>query len=223
MTFARPVSSAAGYITSLGTVGLACLDRNGALVGAASLPAANYVGAPFGIAPNYLVAVTGKGIMKCVFQGGTTGNTFTLDDFTFDPTANGRTPPGPASRAGKFVANQSYMCARSGQLVPFGYFLTGWMRHDACESQCPPGYICLINGMNAVSLKPFIDKPINYQMSVCFYDSEAVLNEYPTALGQHWRTDEVIPGGPKCSYRTGSISTIVAVWTGTQREITRDQ
>ncbi len=225
MTFARPVSSAAGYVTSLGSVAMSCLDSKGALVGAAALPAANFLGAPFGIAPNYLVAVTGGGIMKCVLQGGTTGNTFTLDDFTFDPTASGRIPPGPSSRASgrKFVANQSFMCARSGQLVPFGYFLTGWMRHDACTEPCPPGYICLTNGMNAFSLRPFNDKPIGFRMTVCFYDSEAVLNEYPAAFGQHWRTDKVIAGGPECSYRSGSITTIVASWTGTQREITRDQ
>ena len=77
--------------------------------------------------------------------------------------------------------------------------------------------------MNAWSLKPFIDKPIGYRMSVCFYDSDVVLNEYPAAVGQHWRTDKIIAGGPQCSYKTGSITTIVAIYTGTQRDITRDQ
>jgi hypothetical protein len=224
LSFARPVSSVAGFLTSLGSVGLACFDRNGGLIGASTLPAANYLGAPFGIAPNFLVAVTGRGIMRCVFQGGTSGNTFTLDDLTFDPTAGGRIPPGASTRApGQYTANQSYMCARSGQLVPFGYFLTGWTRRDECASSCPPGYVCLTNGMNALSLQPFIDKPVGFRMSVCFYDSDAVLNEYPLQVGQHWRTDKIITGGPKCSYSTGSIGIIVANWTGTQRNITRDQ
>jgi len=163
--------------------------------------------------------------VSCTFQGGTTGNTFTLDDFTFDPTSEGRIPPGanPRAPSGPMAVNQSFMCVRSGQLVPFGYFLTGWTRRDECSSTCPPGYICMTTGMNAFTLKHFVDKPLGYRMSVCFYDEDAVLNEYPLLVGQHWRTDKIRLNGPKCSYSTGSVSLIVANWTGTQRDITRDR
>jgi hypothetical protein len=222
LTFAKPVSSASAFVTGNRPIGLTCLDRNGKLVGASVLPAANFIGSGTGVSPNYLLAVTGQGIAKCTFQGGTSGNTYTLDDITVDPTSAGRVPPGPSGRS--FVANQSFICDENGTRIPFGYFTTGWTRRSECDPQfCPNGYVCLNIGMNALTLEPWIDKPIGYEMKVCFYDTDTEVNFQPRTVGELWVSKETYFPGRDCSYTDGGIGTVVINGIGTQKLVRRVQ
>jgi len=80
--FANAVSSGGGYITGNRPITLRCFNAQGDLLGTSALAAANYIGAGTGLSPNILLKVTAPGITRCTFND--TGNTFTLDDFTFD-------------------------------------------------------------------------------------------------------------------------------------------
>lgn len=85
-TFSSPVSGAGGYVTAFNPVILECHDAAGALLGADTLPAPNYAGAPSGIAPNAWLAVSAPGIARCTFRDAFGhADSYALDDFTFTP------------------------------------------------------------------------------------------------------------------------------------------
>ena len=86
-------TSAGGYITGNTAITLSAYAADNSLLGSTATPGANYVGAPTGFLPNIFLSLAFPNIDHVIFSDG--GNSFTLDDFTFNP--NGGAVPEPAS------------------------------------------------------------------------------------------------------------------------------
>src|SRR5262249_30051483 len=68
--------------------------RGSTLLGSTSTGAANFVGAGTGLPPNIFLSISNFGITKAVFTNNLgSGNTFTLDDFTFTRSTIAHDPP----------------------------------------------------------------------------------------------------------------------------------
>jgi hypothetical protein len=68
--------------------------RGSTLLGSVSTGAANFIGAGTGLPPNIFLSISNFGITSAVFTNNLgTGNTFTLDDFTFTRSTIARDPP----------------------------------------------------------------------------------------------------------------------------------
>jgi hypothetical protein len=74
-------SSVSGYITGNTIITLKAYDSGGNLLGSDATAGANYIGAG---TPNDLLSVTAANIDYITLSD--SGNTFTLDDFSFEPT-----------------------------------------------------------------------------------------------------------------------------------------
>lgn len=74
-------TSVGGYITGNTVITEYAYDSHGNLLGTASTPGANYIGSGTGYSPNIFLSVSAPGIAYVEFHD--TGNTFSLDDFTF--------------------------------------------------------------------------------------------------------------------------------------------
>jgi hypothetical protein len=81
-----------GYVTGNRVVTLRAYDAGGTLLGSDALPAANYTNAGTGYSPNIFLSVAAAGIAYATFDDG--GNTYTIDDFTFEPV------PAPSALVG---------------------------------------------------------------------------------------------------------------------------
>jgi hypothetical protein len=77
-------SRVGAFVTGLQPVQLRAFDINGVLLGEATTPGPNYTGS--GLEPNIFLEVTAQNIAYVNLFGTTfeTGNSFTVDDFTFD-------------------------------------------------------------------------------------------------------------------------------------------
>ena len=74
--------------------------RGATLLGSVSTGGANYVGAGTGLPPNIFLSISDFGITSAVFTNNLgRGNTFTLDNFTFN-TSSTPAVPGPIIGAG---------------------------------------------------------------------------------------------------------------------------
>ncbi len=75
-------SSAGGYITGNVSITLTAFASNNSVLGSIATGGANYIGAG---SPNIFLSVTAPNISYVTFSDH--GNSFTLDNFTFEPTA----------------------------------------------------------------------------------------------------------------------------------------
>ena len=78
-----PWSMAGGYVTGNTNVTLTAYASDSSVLGTASTGAANHVGAGTGLLPNIFLSVSATNISYVEFTD--TGNTYTVDDFTFRP------------------------------------------------------------------------------------------------------------------------------------------
>ena len=114
----KTASMVGGYITSNTVITEYAYDAKGVLLGTSSTPGANYIGAGTGISPNFFLSVTAAGIASVQFHD--TGNTFTLDDFTFSPTVTATPEPSTlvsAAMAGLVFAGYGLRLRRSKRTV----------------------------------------------------------------------------------------------------------
>lgn len=74
---------AGGYVTGMLDVTLTAYDSGGNILGTDNTGGANYIGAGTGLPPNIFLSVSGANIAYVEFTDG--GNTYTLDDFSFEP------------------------------------------------------------------------------------------------------------------------------------------
>lgn len=74
-------TSVGGYITGNTSITEYAYDSHGNLVGTASTGGANYIGSGTGLGPNIFLSVSGADIASVQFHD--TGDSFVLDDFTF--------------------------------------------------------------------------------------------------------------------------------------------
>ena len=81
-----PVTKVSARITGNRSITMTAYDKDGNVVGVEETGGANYVGSDSGIAPNKLLTIdatgTSNSIVKVTMHDG--GNTFTVDDFTFE-------------------------------------------------------------------------------------------------------------------------------------------
>jgi hypothetical protein len=78
--------------------------------------------------------------------------------------------------------------------------VTGWTRREECDRPCPITIRCSTLGMNANTLDTWIDKPLDHEMTICGYPSDAEVNFQPRTAGQRWVSTTVAPGGGSCSF-----------------------
>ena len=102
-------TQAGGYITGDVAITLEAYDSSNNLLGSVSTPGANEIGAGTGYDPNIYLSLSFSDISYVKFHD--TGNTFTLDDFTFT------TVPEPSTWA-----------AGALMLLPFGFGLLRMLR-----------------------------------------------------------------------------------------------
>ncbi len=74
---------AGGYVTGNLVVMITAYDSMGNSLGSSSTQGPNYIGAGTGFAPNEFISVSAPNIAYIEFMDG--GNTYTVDDFTFQP------------------------------------------------------------------------------------------------------------------------------------------
>jgi hypothetical protein len=193
VTFRAPVSSAGGYVTGNQVITLRCYNKAGTQVGTDALPAANFLGANTGVAPNYFLGVQAPGIVSCLLQDH--GNTFTLDDFTFDPTSSGRLPKA-FNRHTAVVLGTREIC--SGDDIPPGYVVVDAEVTIDCSfglSTSHPPIASVVEG--------YADKYIGYQMGICADQPvpagwQVINPNPPSSLQHHCKLDGVtsfpVPG-----------------------------
>jgi hypothetical protein len=92
-TFTTPVTSVGAFITGNTSI-TESIFRGATLLGSVSTGGANFVGAGTGLPPNIFLSISNFDITSVAFSD--TGNSFTLDNFTFTPTP----VPGPIVGAG---------------------------------------------------------------------------------------------------------------------------
>jgi hypothetical protein len=81
-TFTTPVTSVGAFVT--GNTSITETIFSGAtMLGSVSTGGANFIGADTGLPPNIFLGISSFGITSAVFTD--TGNSFTLDNFTFTP------------------------------------------------------------------------------------------------------------------------------------------
>lgn len=79
--------SAGAYITGIQKVKLTAYDSNNRILGTTSTGGSNYLNSGTGIAPNFFLSIIASDIayVKFMAEDEFSGNSFTLDDFTFKP------------------------------------------------------------------------------------------------------------------------------------------
>ena len=90
-TFTTPVSSVGAFVTGNTSI-TESIFRGATMLGSVSTGGANFVDAGTGLPPNIFLSLSNFDITRAVFTD--TGNSFTLDNFTFTPV------PGPVGGAG---------------------------------------------------------------------------------------------------------------------------
>jgi len=90
--------SVGAYITGNDSVTLTAYTSDDSIVGTASTGGANYVGATTGLLPNIFLSITAPDIAYVTFTDEKTGNSYTLDDFTYEAV------PEPLTVGGSLVA-----------------------------------------------------------------------------------------------------------------------
>jgi hypothetical protein len=90
-TFTTPVTSVGAFVTGNTSI-TESIFRGATMVGSVSTGGANFIGAGTGLPPNIFLSISDFDITRAVFTD--TGNSFTLDNFTFTPV------PGPIVGAG---------------------------------------------------------------------------------------------------------------------------
>jgi PEP-CTERM motif len=75
-------SSVSGYVTGLTSITLFAFDSGGNFLDSVATGGANYIGASESLSPNIQLVVSGPSIAYVEFSG--LGNSFTVDDFTFE-------------------------------------------------------------------------------------------------------------------------------------------
>jgi hypothetical protein len=89
-------SSVSGYITGNAAIHLDAYNSSNQIIATVSTPAANYLGNSNNLSPNILLGINHTDIAYVRFHD--TGNSFTLDDFSWTPQAPSSVPE-PASLA----------------------------------------------------------------------------------------------------------------------------
>jgi hypothetical protein len=90
-TFTTPVTSVGAFVTGNTSI-TETIFRGATMLGSVSTGGANFIGAGTGLPPNIFLSISDFDITRAVFTD--TGNSFTLDNFTFTPV------PGPIVGAG---------------------------------------------------------------------------------------------------------------------------
>jgi hypothetical protein len=81
-TFTTPVTSVGAFVTGNTSI-TESIFRGATMVGSVSTGGANFIGAGTGLPPNIFLSISDFDITRAVFTD--TGNSFTLDNFTFTP------------------------------------------------------------------------------------------------------------------------------------------
>jgi hypothetical protein len=90
-TFTTPVTSVGAFVTGNTSI-TETIFRGATMLGSVSTGGANFIGAGTGLPPNIFLSISDFDITRAVFTD--TGNSFTLDNFTFTPV------PAPIAGAG---------------------------------------------------------------------------------------------------------------------------
>ena len=83
-------STVGAYVTGSTDITLTAYAYDGTVLGTDSTGSANYTGAGTGLAPNIFLSISGASIAWAIFSD--TGNSYVLDDFTFEAAAAAPVP-----------------------------------------------------------------------------------------------------------------------------------
>jgi hypothetical protein len=80
--------SVGAYITGIGQITLTAYDAENRVIGTTSTSGSNYLNADTGLAPNIFLKVASSNIayVRFMAENGLSDNSFTLDNFTFEPS-----------------------------------------------------------------------------------------------------------------------------------------